>query len=75
MIGCCTKCSKLFDTTEEDACTPGVLCVECYRAARAEPDYTCRICGGSGGGPDPALACRNCNGTGEERHYSDEDDR
>jgi hypothetical protein len=31
MIATCNKCGAMFFTTEEDACTPGVLCVECFR--------------------------------------------
>lgn len=30
MIGTCTRCSVLFETSEEDACTPGVLCRRCH---------------------------------------------
>jgi hypothetical protein len=32
-----------------------------------EGQHTCGTCYGSGGGPDPALACRACGGTGECR--------
>jgi hypothetical protein len=33
--------------------------------ASADPDpTTCPKCGGSGGGPDPATACGECDGTG-----------
>ena len=35
MIATCTQCSQMFETTEEDACTPGVLCVRCYRREQA----------------------------------------
>ncbi len=34
MIGVCTGCMISFDTTEEDANTPGVKCPTCYRAER-----------------------------------------
>ena len=37
MIGVCTKCGKAFEATTEDAYTPGVLCVECYRAEHNPP--------------------------------------
>jgi len=37
VIGVCTKCGKAFETTTEDAYTPGVLCVECYRAEHNAP--------------------------------------
>lgn len=30
-------------------------------------DHTCDKCGGSGGGPDPSLVCRACDGTGRRR--------
>ena len=31
MIGVCSKCSRMFETSEEDACTPGTLCPDCHR--------------------------------------------
>ena len=31
MIAVCSNCHNLFETTTEDAYTPGVLCVKCYR--------------------------------------------
>ena len=43
MIAVCTKCHTLFETTTEEAYTPGVLCVPCYRAENADswtPDDT-----------------------------------
>lgn len=30
MIATCSKCGKLFETTQEDAYTPGVTCAPCY---------------------------------------------
>lgn len=30
MIATCSKCHKLFETTQEEAYTPGVLCAPCY---------------------------------------------
>lgn len=53
MIGLCSKCHTLFETTVEDAYTPGVLCYTCYNAeaneemARTEPHHdtcTCDEC-------------------------------
>ena len=35
MIATCARCAKAFETTLEDANTPGVLCVTCYRAEHA----------------------------------------
>lgn len=35
MIGVCGFCQKLYETTEEDACTPGSVCPKCYRTAQA----------------------------------------
>jgi hypothetical protein len=34
MIACCSKCTALFETTEEDACTPDTLCPPCFRRER-----------------------------------------
>lgn len=34
MIAVCNKCGKMFETTYEDACTPGVLCVECWNISK-----------------------------------------
>jgi hypothetical protein len=31
MIATCATCRKMFETSEEDACTPGTLCPACYR--------------------------------------------
>lgn len=36
MIAVCTKCSKMFETNEEDACTPGVVCAECWRESEKQ---------------------------------------
>ena len=36
MIAVCTKCSTMFETTTEDAYTPGVLCPSCYKADKAD---------------------------------------
>ena len=30
MIATCNTCSSMFETTYEDACTPGVQCAPCY---------------------------------------------
>ena len=30
MIGCCSKCGKLFESTAEDALAPGATCAPCY---------------------------------------------
>jgi len=30
MIAVCNTCGKMFDMTEEDANTPGVVCRDCY---------------------------------------------
>ena len=30
MIAICSKCSKSFETTEEDACAPGTTCPTCH---------------------------------------------
>lgn len=30
MIAICSKCGCSWETTEEDACTPGVVCLVCY---------------------------------------------
>ena len=30
MIATCSKCHQLFETTQEDAYTPGVMCAPCY---------------------------------------------
>lgn len=33
MIACCSRCGQLFEaSSQEDAYTPGVLCVSCYKA-------------------------------------------
>lgn len=37
MIATCTKCSKLFESTEEDASTPGTLCPSCHRQKAVMP--------------------------------------
>ncbi len=34
---------------------------------------TCGRCGGSGGGPDPALKCIHCNGTGLDPRFNPEE--
>ena len=40
-----------------------------------DDDGLCPQCGGSGGGPDPALWCSHCKGTGEiRREREDEPD-
>ena len=44
MIACCSKCGKLFETTQEEAYTPGVLCVSCYKA-QEEWQHVCDHCG------------------------------
>jgi len=46
---------------------------ELERALRAgcDPDM-CARCGGSGGGPDVALRCPACRGTGYSQRYFDE---
>lgn len=31
MIACCADCGSLWETTEEDAFTPGTLCPPCHR--------------------------------------------
>ncbi len=31
MIGVCNRCMRTFETTEEDAATPGTLCPPCHR--------------------------------------------
>ena len=36
MIGVCTKCCGMFETTEEDAFTPGTLCPDCYHPLAEE---------------------------------------
>ena len=36
MIAVCTKCHKAFDATQEEAYTPGVLCVSCYHAEKRQ---------------------------------------
>lgn len=39
MIAVCTTCGKMFETTEEEACTPGVECPSCYvRYKPVEPE-------------------------------------
>lgn len=50
MIGVCTKCGAMFETTQEDACSPDCQCPDCYRspftAARptpVEPPHTFRL--------------------------------
>lgn len=55
MIGCCSKCGKLFESTAEDALAPGATCAPCYnhgecmRLALAHVD--------AGGGEDaPSMA-------------------
>lgn len=35
MIGVCSKCTAMFETTVEDAYTPGVLCYTCYAKSKA----------------------------------------
>ena len=30
MIGCCSRCGKLFESTAEDALAPGATCAPCY---------------------------------------------
>ena len=37
-----------------------------------DDDGLCPQCGGSGGGPDPALWCSHCKGTGEIRQEREE---
>jgi hypothetical protein len=64
---------------DEDALRLGDPCANCGLPFRDcdcpdEPDRTCRVCRGYGGGPDPATWCRACNGTGEERSYPDPDE-
>lgn len=36
MIGKCGKCGELFETTTEDAHTPGTQCPTCYRRERQD---------------------------------------
>jgi hypothetical protein len=36
MIAVCSKCGKCWETSEEDANTPGVLCPACYHARQEE---------------------------------------
>lgn len=35
MLASCSKCGRLFVTTQENAYTPGVVCVPCHDAAQA----------------------------------------
>ena len=37
MIATCSKCQQLFETTQEDAYTPGVMCAPCYREVHGLP--------------------------------------
>jgi len=73
MIGCCRRCGKLEETTEEDAAAPGYLCVACFKWLRAEPDQgmscvnpKCPKCGstmtgGAPHGPWPVQwECHRC---------------
>lgn len=63
MIGVCTKCGEMFETTEEDANTPGVLCAKCYHAERGTVRYrSCSWChkmNPVNTGPS-APTCSNC---------------
>lgn len=34
MIGRCSKCGELFETTTEDACAPGTMCPPCHGQER-----------------------------------------
>jgi len=34
MIGVCTKCGQMSFTSEEDACDPNYLCIDCFRGER-----------------------------------------
>jgi DnaJ-class molecular chaperone len=40
----------------------------------AERMTDCWACGGSGGGPERALFCRTCKGTGSLPDYQDDDE-
>lgn len=57
MIGVCSKCSTMFETTTEDAYTPGVLCPTCYRAAHPK---TFRITVDGGKHLVADESCPNC---------------
>lgn len=37
MIATCPRCGNAFDTSQEDACAPPVLCPTCYRAEHNPP--------------------------------------
>ncbi len=37
MIGVCTRCGRGFETTVEEAYTPGCLCRDCWLASRRPP--------------------------------------
>lgn len=54
MIGFCRKCSKSFETTTEEACSPNCLCASCWHAERLmcpqclRQDEYCPLCHGAG---------------------------
>ena len=50
-ISYCRRCGAAFD--DDGPCIP-------------VDETPCTRCGGSGGGPDPALRCPHCRGTGHE---------
>lgn len=44
-----------------------------HRRDLDDEDLDCPTCGGHGGGPDAALLCTTCRGTGRRRVELDED--
>lgn len=53
MIAVCTKCHELFETTQEDAYTPGVVCPVCYNWGACVDAAVAHV--NAAGGPDSAT--------------------
>ena len=64
MIAVCTTCHKLFETTQEDAYTPGVQCAPCYREERGLPPMPAPAPIDPDFEQAPNPDCPHCGGTG-----------
>lgn len=60
----CRTCARCQQVSDELLDAEG-RCVTCRpREPMDDDEGECAYCGGSGGGPDAALACRMCSGRG-----------